>query len=53
VHSYGEEWLEIIEELRSTSSKIAKLEILKRNNDVEGWKDFLVATYNPFITYGE
>jgi len=51
--SYGDEWLEIIEQLRSTNSKLEKTRILVDSKDVEGWQDYLVSVYNPFILYGE
>jgi len=48
-----EDLLEIIEELRSSNSKLFKEALLRDHSDNQEWKDYLVEVYNPFITYGE
>jgi len=48
-----EDLLDIIEELRTSNSKLFKEECLRRHSANQDWKDYLFAVYNPFITYGE
>jgi hypothetical protein len=45
--------LEIIKQLRSTTSRNAKEAILASHADNDDWKNYLIAVYNPFITYNK
>lgn len=43
---------EVIEQISSTSSSIAKLDILRKNADVPGLKEILKFIYNPYCKTG-
>jgi len=49
---YSNHLLLIIQDLRATRSANAKKAILKAVEDDQAWKDYLVAVYSPFTTYG-
>lgn len=45
--------IDIIHELRTTNSKLAKERILQKHKENEAWKAYLLEVYNPFIVYGQ
>jgi len=47
-----EDLLEIIEELRSSNSKLFKEECLRTHSKNTEWIAYLIEVYNPFILYG-